>query len=157
MNNKELIENFYTSFSKGDFKGMTACYHPEVVFHDNIFGTLKGQRAFKMWEMLLSQKSVNLKITFSDVEANAEHGSAKWVAEYEYGKKKRKIVNVVHSTFRFEKDKIIAHNDNFDVWRWTQQALGPVGYLLGWTDFMRKKIQKTVNKRLDYFISKENN
>lgn len=156
MTNEELVERFYTSFSKGDFRGMTACYHPDIVFHDKIFGTLKGQRVSKMWEMLLSRSSGNLKITFSAIEANAERGSAQWIAEYKYGKKKRKVVNVVRAEFTFKDGKIIAHQDDFDVWKWTQQALGLTGYLLGWTGFMRKKIQKTVNTHLDFFIAKAN-
>ncbi|WP_373852613.1 hypothetical protein [Tenacibaculum maritimum] len=33
---------------------MTDCYHKDITFQDPVFGKLKGQRAIKMWEMLLS-------------------------------------------------------------------------------------------------------
>lgn len=152
MNYNELIEKFYTCFSNGDYKGMTACYHSDIVFQDCVFGTLKGQRVFKMWEMLLSKSAGNSKINFHSIETSSEHGSANWSAEYEYGVKKRKVVNVVQAKFKFKDGFIIEHQDTFNLWNWTKQALGPVGYLMGWSNFMKNKIQKTTNKQLDDYI-----
>lgn len=154
MNNEELIEKFYTSFSKADAKGMTECYHENIVFQDDAFGTLKGERACKMWEMLLSGGPGKSKISFNNVEATNESGSANWRAEYHYGEKQRKVINNIHANFKFKDGKIIEHIDTFNLWKWTKQALGPAGYLLGWTSFMRKKIQKTTNDKLNDFISK---
>ena len=45
------------------------------------------------------------------------------------------------------------HTDTFDLYKWTKQAMGPVGYILGWTPFMKNKIQKITNGRLDEFIN----
>ncbi|WP_066220933.1 nuclear transport factor 2 family protein [Formosa haliotis] len=154
MQTENLITKFYTSFSNGDINGMLACYHKEVVFQDPVFGKLKGERAFKMWEMLLSQKKETTIITFQDVQATTECGSANWVATYLYGDKKRKVTNRVHANFKFKDGKIIEHIDTFDLWTWTKQAMGVPGYLLGWTAFMKHKIQETTNKNLDRFIEK---
>jgi hypothetical protein len=30
--------------------------------------------------------------------------------------------------------------DDFDIWKWSKQALGLTGYLFGWTGFMQNKI-----------------
>lgn len=155
VDNSALIEHFYTCFSSGDFNGMMACYHPEAMFHDNAFGTLKGERIFKMWEMLLLNSSGDIRISFNRVKADSQNGSVYWKAEYAYGKKKRKVVNNVWAKFKFKDGKIIRHNDNFDLWNWTKQALGPIGYALGWTSFMKSKIQQTLNKHLDNFIAKQ--
>tara|TARA_B110000240_G_C13207180_1_gene328762 strand:- start:127 stop:594 length:468 start_codon:yes stop_codon:yes gene_type:complete len=155
MTNKEIIEKFYTSFTEGNAKGMTECYHENVIFQDDVFGTLNGDRACKMWEMLLSGKTEPTKISFNNIEANMESGSANWRAEYNYGEKKRKVINNVQGNFKFKDGKIIEHKDYFKLWEWTQQALGPVGYLIGWTPFMKNKIQNTTNKKLDDFISKK--
>jgi ketosteroid isomerase-like protein len=152
MNNKELIHQFYTAFSQGNCEEMIEYYHENIVFQDPAFGVLKGHRARQMWEMLLSSKKSALKITFENVHATSDAGQALWIAEYFYGK--RKVINKVEAKFKFEDGKIIEHIDTFDLWKWTQQAMGITGYLIGWTSFMKYKIQKTTNKKLDLFIEK---
>lgn len=152
MENKEIIKKFYTSFSNGDVKGMLACYDKEIVFQDAVFGKLKGERAFKMWEMLLSKKKEDTIINFNNIEVTNESGNANWIAKYYYGDKRRKVVNKVTANFKFKDGKIIEHLDTFDLWKWTKQAMGIIGYLIGWTSFMKKKIQLTTNKNLDEFI-----
>ena len=93
MNTKELIEKFYTSFSAGNFKQMAECYHDHIIFRDPAFGELYGERAVKMWEMLLSQKKEGPKITYTNIEANPKTGSAHWTATYVY--RKRHVFNKV--------------------------------------------------------------
>ena len=157
MTNKELIENFYTAFSNGNVNGMIDCYHKDIVFQDPAFGVLKGERASKMWEMLLSRSTKSTKINFDTVQADSKTGSANWVAEYNYGEKNRKVINNVSANFKFKDGKIIEHIDTFNLWTWTQQAMGFLGYLMGWTSFMKTKIQKTTNKQLNEFIEKQQN
>lgn len=154
MNNKEIIEKFYTSFSEGNSKGMTECYHKNVVFQDPVFGTLKGEKAFKMWEMLLSRKTDTTKISFENIVTNNDTGSVNWKAEYLYGKQKREVTNLVSANFKFKDGFIIQHIDTFDLYKWTKQAMGPVGYLMGWSTFMKNKIQKTTNEQLATYMSK---
>lgn len=155
MNNTDLVEKFYSSFSNGNVKEMTECYHESVVFQDPVFGILKGEQAMKMWEMLLSRRTKTTKISFDNIQATEEKGSANWTAEYVYGEANRKVVNVVSASFKFKDGKIIEHIDTFDLWKWTQQAMGVIGYVLGWTPFMKNKIQKTTNQQLNDFISKK--
>ena len=152
MKNEELINKFYTSFSDGDVKGMLACYHKDIVFHDPAFGRLKGERAFEMWEMLLSQKKADTIISFENIQATTEKGQANWTAEYVY--ENRKVINHVSATFKFKESKIIEHTDTFNLWEWSRQALGVTGLLIGWTPFMKNKIQQTTNLKLDKFIQK---
>ncbi|WP_340153046.1 nuclear transport factor 2 family protein [uncultured Marivirga sp.] len=152
MSNRDQIHKFYTALSAGDSNEMVACYHETISFQDPVFGLLEGKRANKMWEMLLSKNTENTRFTFSGIEATTEIGMAKWEAEYYYGK--RKVINKVKAEFKFKDGKIIEHIDTFDMWKWTQQAFGATGYLLGWTPFMKKEIRKTVNKKLDRFIEK---
>ena len=151
--NKELITKFYTSFSEGDSEGMVACYHKDIVFEDAAFGKLEGDRAVKMWEMLLYKKKGETNVKFSNIEASDKTGKASWVAEYVYGDTQRKVVNKVSAAFKFEDGKIIEHIDTFDLWLWTKQAMGTVGYLMGWSSFMKNKIQKTTGEKLDAFIA----
>ena len=107
-----------------------------------------------MWEMLLSKKSSTTKISFSGIETSENKGNVNWVANYVYGKEKRKVTNKVSANFKFKDGKIIEHIDTFNVWLWSKQALGTIGFLLGWTPFMKHKIQKTTKKQLEDFITK---
>lgn len=154
ISNEELVEKFYTAFSNGDAEEMTNYYHEDVTFKDPAFGELKGERAKKMWEMLLSKGTDSIKISFEKVQAaDDDTGSASWTARYFFGDKKRKVINKVTANFKFKDGKIIEHIDTFNMWKWSRQALGTPGFLLGWTPFMRKKIQKTANEQLDNFIA----
>jgi len=135
---------------------MLECYHEDIVFQDPAFGTLTGKRACQMWKMLLSKKDSDLKITFKNITANQTTGSAEWTARYTLSDNNRKVVNHITANFKFKDGKIVEHVDSFDVWKWSKQALGLPGYLMGWTPFMKTKIQQKLNRRLDNFISKTN-
>ncbi|SER38770.1 nuclear transport factor 2 family protein [Neolewinella agarilytica] len=153
MDNAALINTFYQSFANHDAEGMVACYHDQIEFEDPAFGPLKGDRAKAMWRMLLTGASS--KVTFSNVQAEGNKGSADWVAEYTFGPDKRPVVNVIHAEFEFADGKIIRHTDTFDLWKWSGQALGMPGKLLGWSGFMRNKIRQTTHGRLAKFMGKK--
>lgn len=152
---QHLIEEFYAGFAEGNAKTMASCYHKEIQFQDPAFGKLEGQDVIDMWEMLIEKSKGNIKIEFSDVEANALSGTAKWVAKYTFSKTNRKVVNVIRASFVFKDGLIIKHTDDFDIWKWSKQALGLSGYLLGWTGFMQRKIQENALQSLRYYQSKK--
>ncbi len=152
--NEELILKFYQSFASNNVERMLECYHENIVFHDPAFGTLKAEKAKSMWKMLLSKNDNNLKINFNSIEANELTGKANWIAEYNYGPGNRKVVNKISATFKFLDGEIIEHKDSFNLWSWTKQALGTSGYLLGWSSFMRNKIQTKTNIALTKFMNK---
>jgi len=154
MNNENLIKQFYTSFAERNLNAMLECYHPDIVFQDPAFGRIEGKRACCMWKMLLSKKDSDLKVTFSTITANQSTGNAEWIAEYTLSDNGRKVKNVVKACFKFKEGKIIEHIDHFNLWKWSRQALGLPGYLLGWSPFMKKKIQHQLNKKLDKFIDR---
>lgn len=154
MDNKALIEKFYTSFSNKDADGMISCYHPEIEFEDPAFGKLKGERAKNMWRMLLSNEKANLKIEFDSVTANEKTGSANWTARYKFGKAGRLVVNKIQANFEFKEGKIIKHVDEFNLHTWAKQAFGISGLLLGWTQFFQKKVRSKANQSLDKFVGR---
>ncbi len=154
MNHDELIAHFYQSFAQCDAQAMTDCYHNDIVFSDPAFGTLKGNRAKAMWHMLHSRSKGNIKISHSNIFTDENTGTANWVAQYPYGPKQRPVINKVTASFEFEDGKISAHHDSFNLYKWSQQALGLSGYLLGWSGFMRSKIQAQTNTLLDAYIAK---
>jgi hypothetical protein len=42
--------------------------------------------------------------------------------------KQRPVVNRISAQFYFQ-DGLIRHTDDFDIWKWSKQALGLTGYL----------------------------
>ena len=150
MDNKTTIEYFYTAFANGDVERMVSCYHDQIEFQDPAFGVLKGEDAKNMWRMLLSRNK-NIGISFNNIHANDTRGSANWQATYVFGPTKRKVINKIKAHFEFLDGKIIKHTDHFDMWKWTRQALGWKGVLLGWTGFVQNKIRAQARKSLSDF------
>ena len=110
-----------------------------------------------MWEMLLTSKKGELKVSYKIARVSDKKGKVNWVAEYHFGKNNRKVINNVSGEFKFEDGKIIEHIDTFNLWKWSKQAMGTLGYLIGWTPLMKKKIQKSTNKKLNNFIAGQGN
>lgn len=150
-----LINKFYTSFQKKDFKSMQACYHPEIEFSDNVFLWLKGNKAKAMWHMLLTAGADPKEpvVTFGDVEANESKGSCHWEAVYTFSLTGRKVHNKIEAQFIFKDGLIIRHIDTFPFWRWTRMAFGLTGTLMGWSSFFKGKIRKGIGERLEKFIA----
>lgn len=152
---KQLIETFYTAFQNENAEKMAECYHHNIVFKDPAFGKIKGRKAKAMWHMLLERGKGNLKVSFSNVRTEDETGSAEWIAHYPYGDKKRPVINHVKAAFTFADGQILTHTDTFSTWKWSRQALGLPGLLLGWTGFMKNKVQKTTNALLKDYMKAE--
>jgi ketosteroid isomerase-like protein len=151
--NTELITQFYTAFQNGDFATMQKSYHDEAHFNDPAFSNLNASEVRAMWQMLLTAAK-DLKITFSDVEADDKKGSCKWEAYYTFSKTGRSVHNIIKANFEFKDGKIIKHNDHFSFWRWSRQALGALGLLLGWSNMLQQKVRTTARKNLETFINK---
>lgn len=149
--NEKIIQKFYSAFAKADYKEMVTCYHPDIQFRDPVFKSLTGKEVSNMWQMLLERSKGNIKIEFSNIQADNYTGSAQWIATYNFSKTNRTVVNVIHANFNFKDGLIIKHEDNFDLWKWSKQAFGIPGYLLGWTGYMQQKIQTTAEQSLKKF------
>jgi hypothetical protein len=151
---KQLIETFYTAFKNKDYKTMQACYSDKAVFSDEVFKDLNAEEVRNMWEMLI-KRGTDLDIVFKNIETADSTGSAEWIATYSFGPKKRKVLNKVNANFVFENGKIVKHTDHFSFYKWSGQALGTPGLLLGWTSFLKNKVQKIAMKGLSDFMQKK--
>jgi ketosteroid isomerase-like protein len=149
----DLIEQFYAAFSRRDGEAMGACYADTVRFADPVFPKLDGEHARAMWKMLC-RRAKDLTITASDISWDGSAGHAKWVAHYTFAATGRKVENIIHATFRIADGKIVEHTDDFDFWRWSRQALGPPGLLLGWSSFLQRKVQGQAAKSLEEYEQK---
>lgn len=136
--NAQLITDFYSAFSRQDAAPMRAAYGPEAHFTDPAFPDLRGADVGDMWTMLCGQAQ-EFRLEFRDVRADDTTGSAHWEAWYRFGGK-RKVHNVIDARFTFAGGKIARHLDSFDFWRWSRQALGPAGWVLGWTPLLNSAV-----------------
>jgi len=154
---EQLIRHFYESFARGDAGGMVDCYADDVVFSDPAFGELRGADAKNMWKMLVERGGGNIKIEFSNVAADERKGAADWTADYLFSKTGRRVVNRIHAEFEFKDGRIARNTDTFDIWKWSRQALGISGMLLGWSGFLRNKIRQNARQSLHEYSKKLNN
>jgi ketosteroid isomerase-like protein len=150
--NARRIEAFYTSFAALDPAGMAALYAEDVRFEDPAFALDGREAVVAMWTMLC--ESVKAKgredwsLEASAIRADAHEGTAHWEARYRFSATGRLVHNRIDATFVFRNGLVVRHIDTFDVWRWSRQALGAPGLLLGWTGFMRRKIREQAGARL---------
>lgn len=147
-----LIDAFYEAFAKRDADAMNACYHPDIAFSDPVFPDLRGDDARAMWEMLCAQGK-DLEVEHSAVVATEAAGSAHWDARYTFATG-NKVLNRIDATFEFADGLIVKHTDRFDLYKWSRQALGIPGVLLGWTPMMQGQIRKQAAKSLRKFIAR---
>ncbi|MCD6015121.1 MAG: snoaL-like domain protein [Solirubrobacterales bacterium] len=152
--NAALIERFYGAFARRDHEAMASCYAPYARFSDPVFQDLNGDEVRAMWRMLC-ERAIDLELSHSGVRAEGDRGSAHWDADYTFTATSRRVHNEIVADFRFRDGLIAEHRDEFDLWRWARQALGPVGVLLGWSPPVQSRIRGQARENLDRFIAGE--
>lgn len=152
--NAELIRSLYAAFDARDGAAMAAMYAPAARFSDPVFPDLRGGEPGAMWRMLTSRAD-DLKVELVEHRAEADRGSARWVAHYTFTQTGRPVRNDVRASFRFADGLIAEHRDEFDFHRWSRQALGAPGLLLGWTPILRAATRRRARAQLDEFMARE--
>ena len=152
--NEQLITTFYKAFQQKDYATMQQCYAENAIFNDEAFKNLNAAQVRAMWQMLIS-RGKDLEISFKNIESEGNKATAEWIATYTFSQTKRKVVNHIKANFVIENGKIITHTDQFNFYKWSRQSLGLVGYVLGWTGFLRKKVSETAMKSLSDFMAKK--
>ena len=137
----EIVQRFYDAFVARDGEAMAACYAENVSFSDPVFPNLNGKDAGDMWRMLC-KSGKDLAITYK-IESESNPTIVHWDAHYTFSKTGRKVHNQVRAEIEVIDGKILRHKDDFSFWRWSRQALGPAGLLLGWTPFLKNKVRET--------------
>ena len=151
--NEQVIRRFYTAFQQLDDATMLDCYSNDAIFSDPVFGILQGAELKAMWEMLC-KSAKNFSLTFSDIQLlDDEYATCNWVATYTFSKTGRNVVNHIKAHMRIRNGKITEHTDKFDLWKWSRQALGIPGLLLGWSGFIQNKVHNNARKSLDKFMA----
>lgn len=150
-----LVRHFYESFARLDDAGMCKLYEPGISFFDPAFGNLQGNEVKAMWQMLCS-RAKDFHLVFETPEAlDHEYVTCRWTAEYVFSGTGRKVRNVVKAHMKVVDGKIIEHSDAFSLHRWSAQALGWKGWLLGGSGFFQKAIRRKARKGLEGFMRQE--
>ena len=145
-----VADGFYRAFAAHDAKAMGAFYADDARFSDPVFPDLSAREVRAMWDMLL-QPGADLRIEHKLVSANAEQAEVEWIAHYHFSRTGRPVVNRVLARMDVSGGLIRRHRDQFSFYRWSSQALGLPGLLLGWSPLIRKKVQAQAAERLRNF------
>jgi ketosteroid isomerase-like protein len=150
--NARRIRAFYAAFAALDVDAMAALYADDVRFEDPAFALDGRDAVMAMWRMLIetvrAKGREDWSLEASAIRADAHEGSAHWEARYRFSATGRLVHNRIDATFVFRDGLVVRHIDTFDVWRWSRQALGAPGLLLGWSGFMRRRIREQAGARL---------
>jgi len=151
--NETIIQRFYTAFQQLDYAGMNNCYAKDAVFSDPVFGLLQYAETTAMWEMLC-RNAKNFSLQFANIQLlDEEYATCDWTASYSFSKTNRPVVNHVRAYMRIGDGQITEHTDKFDLWKWSRQALGLPGLLLGWSGFIQNKVHHTAKGSLEKFMA----
>ena len=151
---RKTIETLYAAFARLDSDAMAACYAENARFDDAAF-SLAGRREIGgMWRMLCEAvKAKGREVWKLDVSAITDD-SAHWEPQYRFSATGRMVHNIIDAQFEFDSaGLIVRHQDTFDFWRWSRQALGAPGMLLGWTPFLRGKVRAQAGASLAKFLA----
>jgi len=150
--NIALINKFYLAFQNRDYEIMNSCYSDDIVFYDPAFELLRGDEVRYMWEMLC-KNAKDFSLVYDSITAlDHEYYTCNWVATYTFSKTGRRVVNRIKAHMRLENGQIVEHSDGFSLHKWSAQALGFSGQLLGWNSFFQRKIKNQARKNLLKFI-----
>jgi SnoaL-like domain len=146
---RATLERFYKAFASLDAKTMAECYAQDASFEDEVFSLRGRTHVGGMWTMLCAnvKKSgrTDWKLAWRDITDHSAH----WEPTYRFSSTGRLVHNVIDAEFEFDSQGLIKrHRDRFDFWRWSRQALGPMGVLLGWSGFLRNKVRRAANRSL---------
>lgn len=157
--NTVLLTRFYAAFVALDAETMAECYAVDASFRDEVFNLQGRGQVAAMWRMLCQATRDKGRdawsLQASDIRADAETGSAHWEAHYRFSATGRLVHNRIDARFEFRDGLISRHDDRFNFWAWSRQALGAPGWLLGWTPMLRRQVQAKAAANLEAFRSRK--
>jgi ketosteroid isomerase-like protein len=139
--NEALVRRFYAALAARDATAMGACYADDATFSDPVFPSLDAAGVRAMWAMLCA-RGKDLAVELADVEAGDGSASARWIARYTFAATGRRVENRIDTSFALRDGRIVRQTDRFDLWRWSRQALGLAGLLLGWSPLVSRSVRR---------------
>lgn len=156
MLNKEVVERFYTAFSKSDYAVLASCLSQNIIYHDPIFGLLEADQVFNLWQMKC-ERLRNFSFEFSNIqELDREYVSCNWKISFFHRPTGDVVTMPGKAYMRIIDEKITEHSDGYKLSEWLAVTKGWKGKLLGWTHAMQRKEQNIYRKLLERYIKNKN-
>jgi hypothetical protein len=150
------IEKPHAAFAKLDADTMAGCCAQDARLDDEAF-SLSGRREIGMWRMLCDavkawpEARAAWRMETSRITATSAHREP----HYRFSATGRQVHNVIDAEFTFDSHGLIhTHRDRFDFRRWSRQALGPPGLLLGRSPMLRNKVRNTAAANLERYLER---
>lgn len=148
------IARFYAAFARLDGDAMQACYAANAQFDDEVFSLRGRSQVGGMWHMLCAATQAQGRDVWRLQTRDITPRSAHWEAHYRFSATGRLVHNRIDAEFECGPDGLILrHRDHFDFWRWTRQALGMSGLVLGWTPWLRAKVRAKAGTSLAAYLA----
>lgn len=152
---RQTIESFYAAFARLDHVTMQACYAADAQFDDEAFSLRGRERIGGMWRMLCTATQAKGMAHWQLQASAVTERSAHWQAHYLFSATGRLVHNRIDAEFSFDDQGLITHHrDRFDFWRWSRQALGMTGLVLGWTPLLRAQVRQRAARQLQQFMAR---
>ena len=148
-----VATRFYAAFAARDWRTMGALYADDARFSDPAFVNLDAREVRAMWQMLVT-RGADLQVEHQVLNENAGEAQVRWTATYTFSQTGRPVVNDITAVMKLRDGKITEHLDVFDFHRWSRQALGTPGLLLGWTPFFQRTVRAKARAGLRQFMQK---
>lgn len=143
-----LVRRFYACLAARDPESAAACYHADVFFSDPLFPRLRGAAAAGLWHMRLEPGNA-CEVRLLEASGDADGAHARWSLTQRV--RGRMVVIEGRAMFAFRDGRISRHYDHFSLWRWTAQALGPLGSAFGWFGPLRWALRQRARRSLERF------
>jgi len=154
MKNTEIVEKFYTAFSKLDHSGMEGCLSENIVYHDPMYGVLDGEPVFALWRMRCTYLH-DLSIKFSNIEAlDGEYAICDWEISF-FHRSAGHVTMPGKAYMRIINGKIAEHSEGYRISKWLSTTYGWKGKLFGWTGYMKRREQNYYKDMLNRFMNNE--
>lgn len=150
VSSHSVVEHYWESLAAKDADEMAACYAPDATFEDEVFA-LRGPECGMMWRMLF-QGAADLRVKTHPLVVGDGVAHGVWEAWYTFSATGRRVHNKIHSRFVVRDGKIVDQRDAFPFAKWSRQALGAKGWLLGWTPLVRRAVRKQARRRLERWM-----
>lgn len=148
------IARLYAALAALDGSAMQACYAPDAEFDDEAFSLRGAAQIGGMWRMLCEATRAEGMDVWRVEASQITPRSAHWEAHYRFLATGRLVHNSIDADFEIGADGLIRRQrDSFNFWRWSRQALGTPGLLLGWTGFLRRKVRLQATANLAKFMA----
>ena len=146
-----VARRFWDALGAKDADAMAACYAADATFEDEVF-RLRGAECGTMWRMLF-QGAADLRIRTHPLKQGDGVAHGTWEAWYTFSATGRPVHNKIRTRLVVRGGKVVDHQDSFPFWRWSRQALGAKGWLLGWTPLLRMVVRRQARRRLQRWMA----